>query len=126
MSLTSFCGYEGAGCFSRAFSVNGRADYDAEVIKEKRLVYDLTVLEPLRAKIMEPLNQLFKAGPQSGTALLEKFMAFLEAIDLPKNMEKMSRNLSEVEQEKKSRSGKVLPIFLRIFIRFSERKVENG
>ncbi len=88
MSLTSFCGYEGAGCFSRAFSVNGRADYDAEVIKEKRLVYDLTVLEPLRAKIMEPLNQLFKAGPQSGTALLEKFMAFLEAIDLPKNMEK--------------------------------------
>ncbi len=58
------------------FSVNCRADYDAEAIKEKRLVYDLTVLEPLRAKIMEPLNQLFKAGPQSGVALLEKFMAF--------------------------------------------------
>ncbi|MFX3985512.1 hypothetical protein ACJBYU_11295, partial [Streptococcus suis] len=70
------------------------------VVKEKRLVYDLAVLEPLRAKIMEPVNQLFKAGPQSGATLLEKFMAFLEALEFPKNMEKMSRNLSDVEQEK--------------------------
>ncbi|HEM5989521.1 TPA: ATP-dependent nuclease subunit B [Streptococcus suis] len=99
-SYILFADMKGQAAFSRAFSVNSRADYDAEVIKEKKLVYDLAILEPLRAKIMEPLNQLFKAGPQSGTALLEKFMAFLEAIELPKNMEKMSRNLSEVEQEK--------------------------
>ncbi|WP_154095729.1 hypothetical protein, partial [Streptococcus suis] len=90
-----------------------------ETVKEKRLVYDLNVLEPLRAKIMEPLNQLFKAGPQSGTALLEKFMAFLEAIELPKNMEKMSRNLSEVEQEKEEQVWKsfthILENFHQIF-----------
>ncbi|MBS0687239.1 ATP-dependent nuclease subunit B [Streptococcus suis] len=105
-SYILFADMKGQAAFSRTFSVNGRADYDAEVIKEKRLVYDLAVLEPLRAKIMEPLNQLFKAGPQSGTALLEKFMAFLEAVELPKNMEKMSRNLSEVEQEKEEQVWK--------------------
>ncbi|NQP42662.1 ATP-dependent nuclease subunit B [Streptococcus suis] len=114
-SYILFADMKGQAAFSRAFSVNGRADYDAEVIKEKRLVYDLNVLEPLRAKIMEPLNQLFKAGPQSGVALLEKFMAFLEAIDLPKNMEKMSRNLSEVEQEKEEQVWKSFTHLLENF-----------
>ena len=118
-SYILFADMKGQAAFSRAFSVNGRADYDAEVIKEKRLVYDLNILEPLRAKIMEPLNQLFKAGPQSGASLLEKFMAFLEAIELPKNMEKMSRNLSEVEQEKEEQVWKsfthILENFYQIF-----------
>ncbi|HEM3690297.1 TPA: ATP-dependent nuclease subunit B [Streptococcus suis] len=118
-SYILFVDMKGQAAFSRAFSVNGRANYDAKVIKEKRLVYDLNVLEPLRAKIMEPLNQLFKAGPQSGASLLEKFMAFLEAIELPKNMEKMSRNLSEVEQEKEEQVWKsfthILENFYQIF-----------
>ncbi|MGD6305462.1 hypothetical protein VWT77_22555, partial [Xanthomonas citri pv. citri] len=65
------------------------------------------------------MNQLFKAGSQSGAALLEKFMAFLEAIELPKNMEKISRNLSEVEQEKEEQVWKsfthILENFHQIF-----------
>ncbi|MFX3653794.1 hypothetical protein ACJBPU_12340, partial [Streptococcus suis] len=71
-----FADMKGQAAFSRAFVSNSRADYDTEVIKEKRLVYDLNVLEHLRAKIMEPLNQLFKSGPQSGAAMLEKLMSF--------------------------------------------------
>ena len=42
-SYILFADMKGQAAFSRAFSVNGRADYDAEVIKEKRLVYDLNV-----------------------------------------------------------------------------------
>ncbi|HGF1448881.1 TPA: ATP-dependent nuclease subunit B [Streptococcus suis] len=118
-SYVLFADLKGQAAFSRAFSVNGRADYDAEVIKEKRLVYDLTVLEPLRSKVMEPLLSLFKVGPQSGASLLEKFTAFLEAIELPKNMEKISRNLSEVEQEKEEQVWKsfcqVLETFHQLF-----------
>lgn len=99
-SYIQFTDMKGQAAFSRSFSVNSRADYDVEKIEKKGLVYDLNVLEPLRASIMEPLLTLFKAGPQKASSLLEKFMVFLEAVQLPRNMEKLSKQLSEVEQDK--------------------------
>lgn len=99
-SYVQFTDMKGQAAFSRSFSVNSRADYDVEKIEKKGLVYDLNVLEPLRASIMEPLLILFKAGPQKASSLLEKFMVFLEAVQLPQNMEKLSKQLSEVEQDK--------------------------
>lgn len=99
-SYVQFADMKGQAAFSRSFSVNSRADYDEEVIKEKGLIYDLNVLEPLRAKIMEPLLTFFKAGPQKASSLLEKFMVFLEAVQLTQNMEVLTKELGEAEQDK--------------------------
>ncbi|WP_155963496.1 ATP-dependent nuclease subunit B [Streptococcus ruminantium] len=114
-SYILFADIKGQAAFSRAFSVNSRADYDKVVIKDRGLVYDLNILEPLRAKIMEPLNDLFKTGVRSGSNLLEKFMAFLEAVHLPQNMEKLSRGLNEVEREKEEQVWKSFTYILHSF-----------
>ncbi len=118
-SYVLFADMKGQAAFSRTFSVNSRADYDAEVVQDKGLVYDLSVLEPLRAQVMEPLLAFFKASAQSGAGLLEKFRVFLEAVDLPQNMAKLSQGLTEIEQEKEEQVWKsfchILQSFHQIF-----------
>lgn len=99
-SYIHFMDMQGQAAFARKFSANSRADYDREVIRERGLVYDLSVLEPLREQVMEPLLTLFKAGPQSGASLLEKFTRFLQAIDLPENMARLAKHLPPADQEK--------------------------
>lgn len=116
-SYVLFADLKGQAVFGRPFMENSRASYDATVVKEKKLIYDLSVLEPLRARILKPLLDFFKAGPQTGASLLEKFMTFLDAIDLSKNMSKLSQGLSEIEQEKEEQ---VWTAFTRILHSFHQ------
>lgn len=89
-----FADIKGQAKFAKDFLVNSRANYDLDRINQ------------LRQAVMEPLIQLFKAQAQTGSSLLQKLMTFLEAVQLPENMGKLSQGLNEVEQEKEEQVWK--------------------
>ncbi|MBF0779063.1 ATP-dependent nuclease subunit B [Streptococcus cuniculi] len=80
--------------------VKGQAQFERDFTAKNGTRYDLRELNHVREKVMEPLTGFFKARPQSGKSLLEKFRDFCEAIALPLNMEALSAPFGEVEQEK--------------------------
>lgn len=89
-----FADIKGRAKFSRDFTVNSRAGYD------------LDELNQIRASLIQPLEELFKAQPQSVSSLLEKFARFLKAVALPVNMEKLASLSNEIDQEKQEQVWK--------------------
>ncbi|HFI0255634.1 TPA: ATP-dependent nuclease subunit B [Streptococcus suis] len=89
-----FADIKGQAKFTKDFSVNSRANYDLEGLNQ------------FRQAVMDPLTQLFKAQVQTGSSLLQKLMTFLEAVQLPKNMSKLSQGLGDIEQEKEEQVWK--------------------
>ncbi len=83
-----FADIKGQAKFAKDFQVNSRAKYD------------LAALNSMRHDIMEPIQELFKAQPQSGRSLLQKLMRFLEKIDLPRNMAALSSGYGRLALEK--------------------------
>ncbi|MGZ7242411.1 hypothetical protein ACXWPN_09885, partial [Streptococcus pyogenes] len=59
--------------------------------------YDLKQLNGIRLSIMNPLEGLLSARPQSGSSLLGKLSQFLTAIHLPENMGKLASGVNEEE-----------------------------
>lgn len=99
----TFADLKGQAKFSRDFTVNSRANYDLEVLNQ------------LRESIMAPLTQFFKARPQSGQSLLEKFMEFARCINLAENMAALSEGLSQLQIEKEEEVWKAFCHILEVF-----------
>lgn len=77
--------------------VKGRARFNRDFTADNGGKYDLEQLNTIRQVMMEPLEGLLSARPQSGSSLLGKLSQFLTAIHLPENMEKLASGESEEE-----------------------------
>lgn len=75
----------------------------------------LAAVNAMREQIMTPLLNLFKARKQSGSSLLKKLMAFLQAINLPQNLAEMTAHFSEIEQEKQEQVWRTFTTILTQF-----------
>ncbi|MGT2715408.1 ATP-dependent nuclease subunit B [Streptococcus respiraculi] len=80
--------------------VKGQSQFERAFTAKNGNRYDVSELNRIREKIVEPLTVFLKTRSQSGKNLLVKFRNFCEAIALPANMERLSAPFGEVEQEK--------------------------
>lgn len=102
-SYLLFADIKGQVAFSREFSINNRTNYD------------LTGLNQLRERLLTPLIEFMQLRPQTGQSLLEKWLVFLENIDLSANMSRLSEGIGELEQEKEAEVWKAFCHLLEQF-----------
>lgn len=89
-----FADIQGRTKFSKDFSVNHRERYDLEALNRTRQA------------VLPPLLDFLKAQPQSGTSLLQKFLTFIESIQLRDNLAQLAAQFDEKQQEKEEQVWK--------------------
>lgn len=97
-----FADIKGQSKFLQDFQVNSRAKYDLEALNSMRRV------------VMEPIQELFKAQPQSGRSLLQKLMQFFESIEFTKNMANLSADYGQLALEKEEEVWKAFTHILEV------------
>lgn len=93
--------------------IKGRSRFSKEFTANSSEKYHLEHLNSIRQEFISPLQVFLSSQPQKGENLLRKLTVFLEAIQLPQNMEKMATDATERELEQHKQVWRVFTDLLQ-------------